>query len=412
MEKRSQELTPGFKRALTSDVVGNRVCNFVTFNPNESNPGNDIRIVVPKLEPNTCIVPDSFRLSYEFKNENTKSWFMNNLGKLLCERLMIRVGGEIVYDNNGESLIEVYKDLWKMGTKRANMVEYGIMNENTRKLLSKDDSADQTAKTEGDYDLVMAKAYREQKMKLGKILNDHGPYAPYNMKSGFEYTVTLPKADKIMVAQANEKVEGHTLKNIHLEYETIENEGLAKRVNQGYEAGRSLSYEHTTLLKTTVWAKDATRFNESIDVPRESMRAIVLLFRKRTITDSEEYIFPSIEKVKVTIEGKPNAVYSRGLTTENLYDEAKRLFGIVNNTCNDNISVRKFYKDKFALVVDLRAVDDSHVVGSGKRLLGDNPGILLEIETDGMSEDIFCNIFVLSDRFINISEKTLQGINY
>ena len=60
---------------------------------------------------------------------------MNNLGKLLCERLMIRVGGEIVYDNNGESLIEVYKDLWKMGTKRANMVEYGIMNENTRKLL-------------------------------------------------------------------------------------------------------------------------------------------------------------------------------------------------------------------------------------------------------------------------------------
>jgi hypothetical protein len=48
---------------------------------------------------------------------------------------MIRVGGEIVYDNNGESLIEVYKDLWKMGTKRANMVEYGIMNENTRKLL-------------------------------------------------------------------------------------------------------------------------------------------------------------------------------------------------------------------------------------------------------------------------------------
>ncbi|CAB4023000.1 Hypothetical predicted protein [Paramuricea clavata] len=193
---------------------------------------------------------------------------MNNLGKLLCERLMIRVGGEIVYDNNGESLIEVYKDLWKMGTKRANMVEYGIMNENTRKLLSKDDTADQTGKTDGDYDLVMAKVYKEQKMKLGKILNDHGPYAPYNMKSGFEYTITLPKADKIMVAQANEKVEGYTLKNIHLEYETIENEELAKRINEGYETGRSLSYKHTTLLKTTVWSKDATRFNETIDVPR------------------------------------------------------------------------------------------------------------------------------------------------
>ena len=178
MEKRSNELTPGYKRALTSDVVGNRVCNYVTFNPSESSLGNDIRIVVPKLEPNTCIVSDSFKMSYEFKNENTKSRFMNNLGKLLCERLMIRVGSEIVYDNNGESLIEVYKDLWKMNSKRDNMIEYGIMNENTRKLISKDDSADSTAKTDGDYDAVMAKIYNEQKMKLGKILNDHGPYAP------------------------------------------------------------------------------------------------------------------------------------------------------------------------------------------------------------------------------------------
>ncbi|CAB3999474.1 Hypothetical predicted protein [Paramuricea clavata] len=142
------------------------------------------------------------------------------------------------------------------------------------------------------------------------------------------------------------------------------------------------------------------------------MRAVVLLFRKRTITDSEEYVFPSIEKVKVTIEGKPNAVYSQGLTYENFYDEAKRLFGMANNACNDNISVRKFYKEKFALVIDLRAVDDSHIVGSGKKILGDNPGILLEIETDGSSEDILCNIFVLSDGLINISEKTLQGISY
>ena len=67
------------------------------------------------------------------------------------------------------------------------MVEYGIVIENTRKLMSKDDSADTIGQTDGDYDLVMAKVYKEQKMKLGKILTDHGPYAPYNMKSGFVY---------------------------------------------------------------------------------------------------------------------------------------------------------------------------------------------------------------------------------
>jgi hypothetical protein len=50
-----------------------------------------------------------------------------------------------------------------------------------------------------------------------------------------------------------------------------------------------------------VWTKDATRFNESIDVPRESIKAVVLLFRKKTITDSEEYTFPNIEKLPFCI---------------------------------------------------------------------------------------------------------------
>ncbi|CAB4011430.1 Hypothetical predicted protein [Paramuricea clavata] len=72
---------------------------------------------------------------------------------------------------------------------------------------------------------------------------------------------------------------------------------------------------------------------------------------------------------------------------------------MANNACNDDINVQ---------VIDLRAADDSHIVGSGKKILGDNPGILLEIETDGMSEDILCNIFVLSDGLINISEKTFR----
>jgi hypothetical protein len=232
------------------------------------------------------------------------------------------------------------------------------------------------------------------------------------MRSGFEYTITLPKADKIMVAQSGQEVEGYTLKNIHLEYETIENEELAKRVNEGYETGRSLSYEHATLLKTTVWTKGITRFNETINVPRVSMRAVVLLFRNKTVTDSEEYVFPNIEKVKVTIDGKPNAIYSQGLTYEHFYDEAKRLFGLKNNTCNDNLSVRKFFRNKFALVVDMRTVDDSSIVGSGKKIQGDNSGILLEVDTGVITKDFYCNIFVLSDALINISENTLHGISY
>ena len=67
------------------------------------------------------------------------------------------------------------------------------------------------------------------KIPLGKILCDHGPYAPYGM-CDFEYRITLPKSEKIMKAQTNEDVGTYKLTDMHLEYEIIESEDLAERV--------------------------------------------------------------------------------------------------------------------------------------------------------------------------------------
>jgi hypothetical protein len=80
-------------------------------------------------------------------------------------------------------------------------------------------------------------------------------------------------------------------------------------------------------MKKTEWSKDSTIINETINVPRRSMKAIVMLFTSMVKTDSEEYIYPNIEKVRVTIEGVPNAVYSQGIPKTRLYEEARRLFG-------------------------------------------------------------------------------------
>ena len=65
-------------------------------------------------------------------------------------------------------------------------------------------------------------------------------------------------------------------------------------------------------MKKTEWSKDSTIINETINVPRRSMKAIVMLFTNKTKTDSEEFVYPNIEKVRVTVEGVPNAVYSQG----------------------------------------------------------------------------------------------------
>ena len=191
------------------------------------------------------------------------------------------------------------------------MVEYGIAGENLRKLISKDDSGASSGNTSKASDGLMFTVHgSKQRIKLGKILEDHGLYAPYNMTNNLQYIITLPKASDIMVAQSGQSVGGYTLENLELEYETVENQDLVNDVISGYVAGRSLSYEHATLMRTTEWDKSSTLVNKTINLPRKSMKAVVLLFRNKTVTDSEEYVYPNIESIKVTIEGIPNSVYS------------------------------------------------------------------------------------------------------
>ena len=62
------------------------------------------------------------------------------IGKLLADHLVIKLGGETLYDNSGESHIAVYCDLSRTKTDMAQAIEYGIAGENLRKLISKDDS--------------------------------------------------------------------------------------------------------------------------------------------------------------------------------------------------------------------------------------------------------------------------------
>ena len=88
---------------------------------------------------------------------------------------MVQIGSEIVYDSRGEGIFETYKDLWKSDSKREGMIEYGVANENIRKLMSGDDSATTSGK---DNDVLLEKNTKVLKIRMGKILQGHGPYAP------------------------------------------------------------------------------------------------------------------------------------------------------------------------------------------------------------------------------------------
>jgi hypothetical protein len=307
--------------------------------------------------------------------------------------LEIRLAGEKVYDNSGESLLEVYKDLWLHRKQRDDMVEDGIASEATRKKISKDDAANDDVDAAALFEVFGTK----QRIRIGKILKDHGLYAPHNMANDLQYVITLPAADEIMNAQGGEKLEWYTLENIELEYESIDN------------VGRKLSFEHVILMKKMEWSKDSTVINETINVPRRSMKAIVMLFTNKTKTVSEEYVYPNIEKVRVTVEGVPNAVYSQGIPKTRLYEEARGLFGTGEIS---HQTLTNFFKDKkFALVIDLRTVNDVSTFGNGAKIQNTQSGILVEITKKATTANVVCHMIVFSDGVIGI-ENGLTGVQY
>ena len=104
-------LLPSYQKYHSSQIDGKRTVVEITFTP-KINPESEATITIPKLRPNKLIGPNTICLSATVDNSNTKSSFKNNIGRLLCEKLMVTFAGEVVYDHNRESLIMVYKDLW------------------------------------------------------------------------------------------------------------------------------------------------------------------------------------------------------------------------------------------------------------------------------------------------------------
>ena len=119
--------------------------------------------------------------------------------------LSVYVQGVEVYQNKEESMMEIYKDLWRSEEDHDNKQEFVLANENVGKLVSKDDSGNKATKTDGVLDRTIANMCNRMKIPIGKILCDHGPYAPYGM-CDFGYRITLPQSKKIMKAQDGEDV--------------------------------------------------------------------------------------------------------------------------------------------------------------------------------------------------------------
>ena len=145
------------------------------------------------------------------------------------------------------------------------------------------------------------------------------------------------------------------------------------------------------------------------------MKAILLLFMKPYTAgtrDSEEYVFPDLEKVLVTINGSPNMLYNNGIEVEDAWRQASRFFMKQKHKLQ-HITLNKFYaKDKFELLIDLRSMASQEMHGSGTRLVNTTDGVQLEIKRTTGKGPFNCHVFVISDAQFNIQNRLLDSVMY
>ena len=119
---------------------------------------------------------------------------------------------------------------------------------------------------------------------------------------------------------------------------------------------------------------------------------------------------PGIQKVSVTIEVKPNQLYSQGMRSFEQYDEIHKYFaeGRLANDAQEqlqlyDVSLGEYLVNKYALWLDFRMIDENELHGTSRRIEHASEGITLQIEKKAESAGALnAYIYVIMDAQLNI----------
>ena len=394
-------LKPGSNKLLEAEITGDRKNYEVTIFPSTVKAGELLTVRLPQLRKDVCLIPNSVNVAFEFKVTGTKTTCVNNLAKALVKGFSVKYGNKDLYSNTNENTFSLFKDLWQTSDERQRKRASGIMTEWMRNKISGDDTYQTSTAVDGLHKISGSII----RIQLGQILENCGLFAPCAVREEFEFEMRLASNDEILVPRGKDGVIGsYQLTDLRLEYEVIENKTLADEIVGLYDGYHALSFEDMSY-RTETWQASDTIRNIHVNPSRRSLKAIVCLFRTDN-ESTENFEYPNIERVKITADGVPGAIYNHGIPKDKLFLEAKRLFG------NRGVTESTFYLGcQFGLVIDLRTTDGQNLFGNGKEMSKKKESqISIEIKKKPTESNVTCHVFLVSDGVAEFEGADLEGI--
>ena len=195
-----------------------------------------------------------------------------------------------------------------------------------------------------------------------EMLDSAMPYYQAGLRNRLSYELKFNDYNQIINSSKTNAT--YKITDISLEYDIVTQPDLARFIRSEYNK-IVLLYDKVIQHSQIPVNKSDTKWNWAFYNTCKSLKGILVLFEeeKPYTRDTSKFYNPKIEKVSVTVEGKPNQLYAQGMRSFEQYDETHKYFaeGRLANEVQAqlqlyDLSVGEYLVNKYALWLDFRTI--------------------------------------------------------
>ena len=429
MSEYGSKLNPERSLRTAKGIKGKRQKVIISHNPTEIDQNQLLLVRFPNLASDDVIVPGTANLSFNIELTSTADpnrTLVSNIGRAIMKKLAVKFEGNEILSVDDFDIFACYRDLWKTSSEKRNAVRQGIIStdgctENCIKLRinagNKSDSNTQDnaiAATYGNKFIIPLDF---------EMLDSTIPYYQAGLGNRLCYEITFNDYNRVIkVGKTDAK---YSISDISLEYEIVTHPVLANSIKLEYQ-NMALLYDRVLRHRQIQVNKSDTIWNWSFNTPCRSLKGILVLFEKEPVfaRDTSKFYNPKIEKVSITVEGKPNQLFSQGMRLFEQYDEICKYFAEGKQKDNEasevqkhlqlyDLSIGDYLTNNYALWLDFRTVDENTLHGTGRRIENASEGITLQIEKKAEAAGkLNAYIYLIMDAQLNIQDGRFFSVLY
>ena len=389
-----KRLNPERSLRTPKGIKGTRRKVIVTHNPSEIDKNQLLLVRFPNLGSDDVIIPGMANLSFNMELSSTadpKRTLVSNVGRAIIKKLAVKFDGSETLSKDDFDIFACYQDLWKTKSEKRNAIQQGIISTDgcmINCIRLRVNAGDKNAGVAQDK--AIADAYGNKFIITldFEMLDSAAPYYQAGLGNRLCYEIMFSNYNRVINSSVASPDAKYKIRDISSEYQIVTQPDLARSIRTEYQH-MTLLYDRILRHRQISVNKSDTMWNWSFNTPCKSLKGILVLFEeeKSYVRDTSKFYKPSIQKVSVTIEGKPNQLYSQGMRSFEQYDETHKYFA-EGRLANDvqaqlqlyDVSLGEYLVNKYALWLDFRMTDENVLHGTGRRIENASAGITLQIE--------------------------------